>query len=60
MLKCLRQGLTFRTDLGHQCSLERDYGYCRYPDNCNFRSTHGMDKVKYVRYDADGNADYAP
>ncbi|KAF1828438.1 hypothetical protein BDW02DRAFT_512283 [Decorospora gaudefroyi] len=46
--------------LGHQCALERDQGYCPYPENCHLRSTHGMDRVKYVRYDKDGNADYAP
>ncbi|KAI0583435.1 hypothetical protein TUN199_05715 [Pyrenophora tritici-repentis] len=46
--------------LGHQCALERDQGFCPYPENCHLRSTHGMDRVKYVRYDKDGNADYAP
>ncbi|KAI4621707.1 hypothetical protein J4E80_004077 [Alternaria sp. BMP 0032] len=46
--------------LGHQCALERDHGYCSFPENCHLRATHGMDKVKYVRYDKDDNADYAP
>ncbi|RYO31571.1 hypothetical protein AA0111_g4828 [Alternaria arborescens] len=46
--------------LGHQCALERDQGYCSFPDNCHLRATHGMDRVKYVRYDKDGNEDYAP
>ncbi|CAE7195685.1 hypothetical protein P3342_009939 [Pyrenophora teres f. teres] len=46
--------------LGHQCALERDQGFCPFPENCHLRSTHGMDRVKYVRYDKDGNADYAP
>ncbi|KAF1844552.1 uncharacterized protein K460DRAFT_404844 [Cucurbitaria berberidis CBS 394.84] len=46
--------------LGHQCALERDQGYCQYPDHCHLRGTHGMDRVKYVRYDKDGNEDYAP
>ncbi|KAL7777207.1 hypothetical protein CFE70_007630 [Pyrenophora teres f. teres 0-1] len=50
----------FRSDLGHQCALERDQGFCPFPENCHLRSTHGMDRVKYVRYDKDGNADYAP
>ncbi|KAH7073765.1 hypothetical protein BKA63DRAFT_566941 [Paraphoma chrysanthemicola] len=45
--------------LGHQCALERDYGKCPYPDSCHLRSTHGMDKVKYVRYDKDDNAEYS-
>ncbi|KAF2855018.1 hypothetical protein T440DRAFT_514069 [Plenodomus tracheiphilus IPT5] len=43
--------------LGHQCALERDNGYCPFPDNCHLRATHGMDKVKYVRYDRAGNAE---
>ncbi|KAH7392892.1 hypothetical protein BKA66DRAFT_457119 [Pyrenochaeta sp. MPI-SDFR-AT-0127] len=42
--------------MGHQCALERDQGYCPFPDNCNLRGTHGMDKVKYTRYDKDGNS----
>ncbi|RMZ67131.1 c-x8-c-x5-c-x3-h type zinc finger [Pyrenophora seminiperda CCB06] len=46
--------------LGHQCALERDQGWCPYPENCHLRATHGMDRVRYVRYDKDGNADYAP
>ncbi|KAF2826204.1 hypothetical protein CC86DRAFT_350727 [Ophiobolus disseminans] len=45
--------------LGHQCALERDYGKCPYPDTCHLRATHGMDKTKFVRYDKDGNAEYA-
>ncbi|KAH4895970.1 hypothetical protein HBH74_194040 [Parastagonospora nodorum] len=45
--------------LGHQCALERDFGKCQYPDSCHLRATHGMDKMKYVRYDKDGNAEYA-
>ncbi|KAH8712139.1 hypothetical protein GQ44DRAFT_689294 [Phaeosphaeriaceae sp. PMI808] len=44
--------------LGHQCALERDYGKCPYPDSCHLRSAHGMNKVKYVRYDKEGNAEY--
>ncbi|KAJ4369862.1 hypothetical protein N0V83_005626 [Neocucurbitaria cava] len=52
--------LRYKTHLGHQCALERDQGYCPYPDNCHLRGTHGMDRVKHVRYDKDGNADYAP
>ncbi|CAN9132075.1 unnamed protein product [Alternaria alternata] len=51
---------TSTSDLGHQCALERDQGYCSFPDNCHLRATHGMDRVKYVRYDKDGNEDYAP
>ncbi|KAF2118679.1 hypothetical protein BDV96DRAFT_487270 [Lophiotrema nucula] len=45
--------------LGHQCSFERDQGYCPFPDNCKLKETHGMDKTKYVRYDEDGNEEYA-
>ncbi|KAL5113658.1 hypothetical protein ACEQ8H_008473 [Pleosporales sp. CAS-2024a] len=45
--------------LGHQCALERDFGKCQYPDKCHLRATHGMDRTKYVRYDKDGNAEYA-
>ncbi|KAL1795878.1 hypothetical protein ACET3X_006102 [Alternaria dauci] len=46
--------------LGHQCALERDQGYCSFPENCHLRATHGMDRVRHVRYDKDGNEDYAP
>ncbi|KAJ5055957.1 hypothetical protein J3E74DRAFT_253569 [Bipolaris maydis] len=46
--------------LGHQCPQERETGYCSFADKCHFRFTHGMDKVKYVRVDRDGNEDYAP
>jgi hypothetical protein len=49
----------FTLDLGHQCALERDFGKCPYPDTCHLRATHGMDKTKFVRYDKDGNAEYA-
>ncbi|KAH7411790.1 hypothetical protein DE146DRAFT_254622 [Phaeosphaeria sp. MPI-PUGE-AT-0046c] len=45
--------------LGHQCALERDFGRCQYPDTCHLRVAHGMDKIKHVRYDKDGNAEYA-
>ena len=48
-----------QVDLGHQCALERDHNKCPYPDTCHLRSTHGMDKTKYVRYDKDGTAEYA-
>ncbi|PVI01982.1 hypothetical protein DM02DRAFT_613295 [Periconia macrospinosa] len=41
--------------LGHQCSFERDQGFCPFPDTCNLRSTHGMDKNKYERWDEQGN-----
>lgn len=51
---------TNSSDLGHQCALERDYGHCSFPDNCHLRVTHGMDGVKFVRYDKDGNAENAP
>ncbi|KAF2179034.1 hypothetical protein K469DRAFT_717541 [Zopfia rhizophila CBS 207.26] len=44
--------------LGHQCSIERDQGYCGY-ETCNLRASHGMDKIKYVRYDEDGNPEYS-
>lgn len=46
--------------LGHQCPQERETGYCSFGDKCHFRFTHGMDKVKYVRVDREGNEDYAP
>ncbi|PSN67867.1 hypothetical protein BS50DRAFT_620322 [Corynespora cassiicola Philippines] len=45
--------------LGHQCSFERDQGRCPYPDTCNLRHTHGMDKVKYERWDENGIQSYA-
>ncbi|KAF2865562.1 hypothetical protein BDV95DRAFT_586041 [Massariosphaeria phaeospora] len=41
--------------LGHQCSFERDQGYCPFPDTCNLRHSHGMDKTKVERYDEVGN-----
>jgi len=41
--------------MGHQCAFERDDGYCPFSDSCHLRSTHGMDRVKYVRYDKKGN-----
>ncbi|CAI6328037.1 unnamed protein product [Periconia digitata] len=41
--------------LGHQCAFERDQGFCPFPDTCNLRSTHGMDKHKYERWDEYGN-----
>jgi hypothetical protein len=43
------------TDLGHQCTFERDQGACPYPDTCNLSSTHGMDKQKFSRWDEQGN-----
>lgn len=46
--------------LGHQCALERDRSYCPYPDNCHLRDRHGMDIQKHVRYDREGNSEYAP
>jgi hypothetical protein len=49
----------FSVDLGHQCALERDFGKCIYPDSCHLRATHGMNKTKYVRYDKEGNEEYA-
>ncbi|KAF1917944.1 hypothetical protein BDU57DRAFT_514446 [Ampelomyces quisqualis] len=45
--------------LGHQCALEREFGKCSFPDSCHLRSTHGMDRRRYVRFDEDGNAKYA-
>ncbi|KAF2266099.1 hypothetical protein CC78DRAFT_615404 [Lojkania enalia] len=45
--------------LGHQCSFERDAGRCPYPDSCNLKSTHGMDKTKYVRYDEEGYEEFS-
>ncbi|KAJ4289701.1 hypothetical protein N0V90_011030 [Kalmusia sp. IMI 367209] len=41
-------------DLGHQCSFEREQGYCPFPDTCNLRATHGMDKEKATRWDEFG------
>ncbi|KAI8943515.1 hypothetical protein NX059_001512 [Plenodomus lindquistii] len=46
--------------LGHQCAMERDQGYCNFPSTCHMRATHGMDTVKWVRYDREGNAENAP
>ncbi|KAL1602556.1 hypothetical protein SLS60_005972 [Paraconiothyrium brasiliense] len=43
--------------LGHQCSFERDQGWCPFPDTCNLRHTHGMDKVKATRWDEEGNCE---
>ena len=43
------------TDLGHQCTFERDQGSCPYPDSCNLANTHGMDKQKFSRWDEQGN-----
>ncbi|KAF1970208.1 hypothetical protein BU23DRAFT_557100 [Bimuria novae-zelandiae CBS 107.79] len=40
--------------LGHQCSFEREQGWCPFPDTCNLRHTHGMDKVKASRWNEDG------
>ncbi|KAF2793606.1 hypothetical protein K505DRAFT_244028 [Melanomma pulvis-pyrius CBS 109.77] len=44
--------------LGHQCSFERDMGYCPYPDTCHLKASHGMDSIKHVRYDEKGNEEY--
>ncbi|KAL6154424.1 hypothetical protein ACJQWK_01991 [Exserohilum turcicum] len=46
--------------LGHQCSYERDQGFCPFGDKCHLRQAHGMDRVKYCRYDMEGNVTYAP
>ncbi|KAH9882848.1 hypothetical protein J1614_000214 [Plenodomus biglobosus] len=46
--------------LGHQCAMERDFGYCQFSDTCHLSASHGMDRVKYVRYDKAGNAENAP
>ncbi|KAF2128803.1 hypothetical protein P153DRAFT_292341 [Dothidotthia symphoricarpi CBS 119687] len=43
--------------LGHQCAVERDQGYCPF-ENCHLRATHGMDKVKFVKVDREGNEVY--
>lgn len=48
-------GLIVILDLGHQCSFERDQGYCPFPEKCNLKHTHGMDKIKHERWDAEGN-----
>jgi len=47
-------------DLGHQCSFERDTGHCPYPETCNLRATHGMDKEKYSRWDEQGKEETRP
>lgn len=46
--------------MGHQCPNERDNGYCSFGEKCHLRNSHGMDRVKYVRWDKDGNEEYAP
>jgi hypothetical protein len=46
--------------MGHQCPNERDNGYCNFGEKCHLRSAHGMDRVKYVRWDKEGNEEYAP
>ncbi|KAL5419088.1 hypothetical protein PMIN03_000617 [Paraphaeosphaeria minitans] len=43
--------------LGHQCSFERDQNWCPFPDSCNLRHTHGMDKVKATRWDENGEVE---
>lgn len=59
-LPCKRRDCeNFDCYLGHQCSFERDQGYCPYPDSCNLRSSHGMDKTKFERWDEDGNVEYS-
>ncbi|KAH7117752.1 hypothetical protein B0J11DRAFT_536605 [Dendryphion nanum] len=59
-LPCKRRDCeNFECYLGHQCSFERDQGYCPFPDSCNLRVSHGMDKTKYERWDEDGNAEYS-
>ncbi|ORX99803.1 hypothetical protein BCR34DRAFT_495161 [Clohesyomyces aquaticus] len=59
-LACKRRDCDkFDCYLGHQCSYERDQGACPYEPTCNLRSSHGMDKTKYVRYDEDWNEEYS-
>ncbi|KAF2734178.1 hypothetical protein EJ04DRAFT_249625 [Polyplosphaeria fusca] len=59
-LACKRKDCeNFGCYLGHQCSFERDQGYCPFPDTCNLRTSHGMDKTKYVRWDEDGNEEFS-
>lgn len=47
--------LTSAAVIGHQCAFERDQGYCPFPDSCNFRHTHGMDRVKASRWNENGD-----
>ncbi|KAF2464656.1 uncharacterized protein BDR25DRAFT_271700 [Lindgomyces ingoldianus] len=58
-LACKRRDCDkFDCYLGHQCSYERDNGYCPY-ETCNLRASHGIDKTKHVRYDEDWNEEYS-